>query len=367
MNKAVLAKLGYSRLICVMMILCSSVVPAFAQKQDNTLIAMNECWRYPTSDIVAVGPAVDKSNLYIVEDGGRVTALAISGGIRLWSTELGGEVISNLVVAESSVYAIVLAASGQTRLRSLSEKTGIPSLDVPFLKGDKARLELAGGKVLGISTSGSVAAFDRASETQTWNKVYPNIVPGTAKVWDDKIAIATSDRRVILISAVTGDETAVVESDRPVSAISYMGGDLVWGDERGNVVRYDLDKRSTYWKFKNGAKISSLWTTDEAVLAASFDNFVYFIHPYFGSVKWKKRLAGRASDLIIGDPTFAVVLTVGEPNASLLNLENGKSAGQVALGTDESFLVSPIYNGGKYFFFSNKQVFAESTTPCSSK
>jgi len=296
-----------------------------------------------------------------------VTALAISGGIRLWSTELGGDVISNVVVADSNVYVVVLSISGKARLRSLSGKTGIPNLDVPFLTGSKARLEIADGKVVGISTTGSVAAFDRAAESLTWSKVYPNLVPGTTKVWDDKIAIATSDRKVILISAITGEETAVIESERPVSAIDYMDGDLVWGDERGNVVRYDLDKHSTYWKFKNGAKISSLWTTDGAVLAASFDNFVYFIHPYYGSVKWKKRLAGRASDLIVGDPSFAVVLTVGEPAAALLNLENGKPAGQVTLGTDESFLVSPVYNEGKYFFFTNKQVFAESATPCSPK
>jgi outer membrane protein assembly factor BamB len=169
------------------------------------------------------------------------------------------------------------------------------------------------------------------------------------------------------VSALTGEEIASVDTDRLVSAIGFIDHDLVWGDELGNVVRYDLEKRSIYWKFRNGAKISSLTTANEAVLAASYDNFVYLIHPYFGSVKWKKRLAGRASDVVIGDPLFAVALAVGEPTAILLNLENGKPVGQVNVGMDESFLTQPIYADGKYIFFTNRQVFVQSTAPCSTK
>jgi len=358
---------------CVIMALaCVCVLASFtaAQKVDNTLVTMNVCWKYPVEDIVSVGAVADRSNVYIVEEGGRITAMTLSTGTRLWSTELGGNVISNLVVAESNIYAVIRFGSQgsvneKTRLRSLSTRTGITNLDMPFLTGVKVRLELSDGKIVGISTDGSVMAYDRSSGSLTWNRNYPNIIPGTAVVWKDKIAIATTDRKVILVSALDGDEIATIESGQPVSAIAFIDDDLVWGDERGNVVRYDLEKRSVYWKFRNGAKISGLSTSKQGILAASLDNFIYLVHPYYGSVRWKKRMPGRVSDVMVGNTSSVIVLTVGDPSAVLLNLENGKVAGQVSVGSDESFLGGPLIDDGKYIFLTNRHILLESDSPCS--
>ena len=83
-----------------------------AQKKDVSVITLNECWKYASPDIMNLRPAADRSNLYIAEGGGRVTAISLVSGTRLWSTELGGDIRSNLAVLGSSVY--VAASDGQT-------------------------------------------------------------------------------------------------------------------------------------------------------------------------------------------------------------------------------------------------------------
>jgi outer membrane protein assembly factor BamB len=140
--------------------------------------------------------------------------------------------------------------------------------------------------------------------------------------------------------------------------------DLVWGDDRGNLVRYNLDKNSVYWKFKNGARISSIVAISDGVIAASNDNFAYLISSYYGSVRWKKRLSGRVSYLTVGDGSIAVAETVGEPNATVLNLENGKSVGQASIADDEAYLQAPVYAAGKFIFFTNRQIAARSAAGC---
>jgi hypothetical protein len=70
----------------------------------------------------------------------------------------------------------------------------------------------------------------------------------------------------------------------------------------------------------------------------------------------------------VSDGDIAIVQTVGESNAAILNLENGKPAGELAIGDDDSFTQPAISaDGGKFLFFTTGQVLAESTAPCISK
>src|SRR5262249_20130629 len=151
--------------------------------------------------IMAAEPAHDGSNLYVAEDGGRITAISLVSGGRIWSTELGGEIRSNIVALGSNVYVIAGpavdgVAKGSGRLRSLSAATGITNLDIEVPYSEQVRLEAVEKKLISISSGGSVAAYDPGSSAAAWQRAFLAIDTEHIATWNDKVALVTSDHKI---------------------------------------------------------------------------------------------------------------------------------------------------------------------------
>jgi outer membrane protein assembly factor BamB len=349
-----------------MIFACVPFVSAIRSKsKDVSVVALNECWRYRSSDFMALRPAVDKSNLYIPENGGRITAVSLSTGTRLWSTELGGEIRSNVVVQGSNVYAVTVDPAKHTRLRSLSIASGIPNLEVEIPSGENVRLGIADNKLAVTLDTGYLAVYEFGATKPDWQSSLQAIDLATVLFAPGKILAATADKRIHTLNLTDGKETSVLRLNDGVAALGLFEGNILSGDSRGNLMRYNED-RTVSWRFRNGARISSIVPTTKGILAASADNFVYMVGGYFGDIRWKKRMAGRVSS-VATDGEIGIVLTVGEPAAVLLNLENGRSVGQLAISDDDSFTQPVIAADGRLFFFTSRQILSESVGPCSLK
>jgi hypothetical protein len=146
--------------------------------------------------------------------------------------------------------------------------------------------------------------------------------------------------------------------------MAVVNGDLITGDERGNITRFKGLGPAVSWRFRNGARISTLLATEKGILAASLDNFVYLISSYNGDTRWKKRMPGRVSN-IVERTEIVFVETVGEPTAFLLNLNDGKSAGQAASPDGGEFTQPPVTAQDKMVFFTSSTIWASSFGPCS--
>jgi outer membrane protein assembly factor BamB len=337
-----------------------------AQDSDISVVTLSECWRYRSSELLSLRPAIDTSNLYVAENGGRISAISLSSGTRIWSTELGGDIRSNIAVEGSNVYAVASDSSRHMRLRGLSVTSGIPNLDVEVPYGESARLIATHGKVIIGSASGFVASFPVGAAKPEWQTMIPGIDLSTLAVISEKGLAVSADKTVHAISTVDGKETFTITADGPVSTLSLFDGDVLVGDSRGRLTRYDDDGRTVAWRLRNGARISGVVPTEHGLLVSSLDNFVYMVSSYYGSIKWKKRMSGRVSSLAAnGD--LAAVITVGEPNAVLVNLENGKSAGEYVVGEDDAFTQPAIAANGQFIFFTSTKVVAESPGTCSAK
>jgi len=341
------------------------VFDVWSQSKDSSIVTLNECWRYRSSNFTALKPAVDKSNLYIAENGGRVTAVSLSSGTRLWSTEFGGEIRSNVIVQASNVYAVTTDTSKHARLRSLSATTGIPNFEVEIPISENVRLGNADNKLVVALDNGYLAVYEFGSTKPDWQSTVPGIDLATMVFAPGKIVAATDDKRIHSVNLIDGKETSILPVADQIAALGLFEGNILSGDSRGNLMRYN-DDHSVSWRFRKGARISSIVPTPHGVLAASADNFVYMVGDYFGDIRWKKRMAGRVLS-IATDGDIAIALTVGEPTAILLNLENGRSVGQLAISDDDSFTQPVIAADGRLFFFTTTQILSESINPCSLK
>lgn len=361
--------IGQIAILLLILSMGNSAGDAVAQKPGASPLTIRKCWQYDLNGTRPLSAVAKSDNLYIAEDGGRLTAISLVGGRRLWSTELGGDVQSNLALSGSNIYVVSTSAAekARVRLRSLSIATGLTNREIELPAGQNVWLGSDAGKVIAAMGNGQLIAFDTNSGNQLWEKQFPPIESGTLALKNDELAFATSDRKVHVLSAAAGSEKATVKSDFPVSALAIYNDDILWGDERGSIVRYDLKKGRALWRLKNGARISGLQITGSGVIATSFDNFVYLIQPSTGNVRWKRRLAGRVADAPLVNGGIAIILTVGGQEAVYMRLEDGKPVGQMSVGDDEAFMGPPILAAGAFAFLMNNRVTLQTSGSCPAK
>jgi outer membrane protein assembly factor BamB len=341
----------------LMMVLVSSIL---AQKDDDSIVSLQRCWQYPSA-IADDQPAADKDNVYVAEPGGRVSAISLIAGARVWSTELGGEVSSDITTDGANVYVVTSDANGGSHLRSLSVASGIPDWKLEFPSGRHLQIALVGELLIVAADSGEISAYRPVATKPVWSLTLPEKITGIFPA-SRSILIATGGRKLHSIDVASGKATAVYQADADIVTAIADGDEILTGDGRGNVIKFVGGSPS--WRFRNGARITVLLETPRGVIAASADNFVYLVSAYNGDVRWKKRMPARvASVTVAGD--LAVVTSVGESNAVLIDLESGKPAGRVSLSDEELFVRSPVYVENKFVFFTTAGVFAASRASCS--
>ena len=242
-------------------------------------------------------------------------------------------------------------------LRGLSIASGIPTSDIEIPFSTSVCVDAVGAKLFVALDSGYVASFVIGGQKPEWQITIPGLDISNIVFLSDKIVTAAADKTIRVISLNDGKVLLSSTVENTVSALSIFEGNVVVGDSRGNLTRYYDDYHTIYWRFRNGARISSVVSTDRGVLAASLDNFVYMTAGYFGDVRWKRRMAGRVSSIVM----------TGEPNAVILSLDNGKPVGQLSISDDDSFIQPTVVAESKLLFFTTGKVLAESVQPCSLK
>jgi len=111
MPKSHVEKLSYAirsaRSGIVQALLFSSVLipplPLNAQNPPSP-ITVKRCWSYAVSTLADQRISSDGSRVFLPEDAARVEAISITDGSRLWYSDLGGEIVSNIVENGVSVF-----------------------------------------------------------------------------------------------------------------------------------------------------------------------------------------------------------------------------------------------------------------------
>lgn len=297
------------------------------------------CWEYKAAANLSIQSESDASNVYFVDTEQRLFAVDLQSGTTVWSTELGGAGISNLLVTNDSlilVTASVENASGtETVLRSVSKQTGITNWFVKTSGAPNAKIGAINGTLILVTQAGDISAFATNTGDQKWSKSVGATIT-TAPFFSGASAfVGTSRSEVISIAASSGDLTVVAKAAGvPAVVFSDSSGRVLVGDERGNLVLTSADGKRI-WRFRKGARISAISTYDSEFLAASNDNFVYKL-TRGGNVEWKRRLSSRIDARPLVLDNVAVFATVGDGNVYVIDLTNGKVLNRFENGEDNA-------------------------------
>ena len=329
-------------------------------------VEFTKCWQFaePESEIVAL--SADSRAVFTSTSDARITSVARTTGEKLWSTEVGGSIASNLLNFGDRLYLVAHRGNSrgdQASLKSLTKETGILVKDLPIHRGERYYVESDASGIIVVSSSGDVYSVSASGDQILWHRKPTGSVVGKPYINGGAIVLSSAERNLIRLSAKTGEIDFIKQlAYAPSVVFSSRSGDLFYGDARGN-----LSSVTERWTLKLGAQVSELFEVDETLIVSSHDNFLYRISPRNGDVRWRRRLAGRIAGTSLATDKSLLVFILGDSTAILLEPKRGRTVGQIALGTPiEAAVIPRTFDGGSIVSL-NGDVLAFATGSCDAK
>ncbi len=297
-------------------------------------------------DVLPLGPIrSDGKNIYFVADGGVVTAIGGESGTPEWRAELGGKVISNLLIRNGEILVVTAPSGGPetATLRSISNATGTVNWTAAihyskmYFLGDLAR------GIGAVGSDGSAHLLRWNDGSIIWSRPVTGTISSAPQFGTEHILLPLRSGNALAISADDGSVVKGYTSAFPAeSLVEIPDRAVVEGDDRGNLIAFAAKSGNRLWKFKAGARLSFIAAAGSRIVAISADNFVYMLSLERGNVIWKRRLSGR----VVGDPALSVKYLIaaatGESSAFVIDLKNGRFVNQITLPEGSSFVASPV-------------------------
>lgn len=314
------------------------------------------CWKYNSKSDAIKSIASDNANgLFVLFQNGRLDLLEAGTGLRLWTSDLGGEAISDLAVGEKTVH-IVVKSEKSFILKSIGKDTGITVWQQTVELLSQADLEiylhLFDKNVILVSRSGDFRFFSAADGSGIWNKRTVGKLSALPFFDRDGFLAATeADQKISFFSAAGGNVVRQFNVSNRVSVVvRAFGGKIFFGDIEGNVGVMNPVGNSAVWRVRaGGAQISNITAASNGLLVSSFDNFVYYLAPDSGRRKWKRRLPGK----ILYEPSvfegYAVLNTIFNSSAVVIELKTGKIINRINLEKESYFNGGFISDGTRLY------------------
>ncbi len=346
--------------------------PIYGQADPSGEIDLIKCWTYPMN---AAGTkiATDGIRIYVGTANGNVAALSLDG-TRIWSSDFGGEISSDLLALDDGLYLATSSVSSDPLrpaggvLRSVSKETGITNWTVKLPEAREHFLQGYRGTIVVMSQTGIIQALNAQDGSGIWNREATTRLSSRPLFSDGSLIVPTDDKELLVLSILTGNiESRIGLPFRSTALSRTADGDLIAGDERGNITSLASGSGRTNWKFKSGGEISSISAIGTNLFTRSHDNFVYFLASKNGGVTWKKRLPGRVSHSSEVMDGFALISAVEQNGAVLTDLANGKVSGQIVFGDGETLAYEPVATAGLIVLLTNKATYSYSVNGCTAK
>ncbi|MEQ1922384.1 MAG: PQQ-binding-like beta-propeller repeat protein [Pyrinomonadaceae bacterium] len=352
--------------ILAVMTLC---LTAFGQSKLTGEVDVAKCWAFPLSDKTASSLGADASRVYVGSSGAKVEALSLDGK-KMWATEFGGDINSNLLPTETGLFFVTAtvsddAAKAGSVLRVVSKETGITNWTAKLPVADRHFLDVYQNTVIVVSSSGAVQSLDIKDGTARWKREIAEGFAGEPRFGGDAVVVGSTAKQAFTIMLATGEILSMRKLDAGVSSVGRVSAsDMTVGDGLGNVSLFLAGSEKPIWKFRSGGAISKILAVNGNLFVTSHDNFAYSLNSSNGSLAWKRRLSGRAAHIAVIDDKYMIASAVDDHSVVLIELVKGKVVGQIALGADETLTADPVMMGGLILTVTDTAAYAHSLSSC---
>jgi outer membrane protein assembly factor BamB len=300
-------------------------------------------WEYKNDDakFFAV-PVVEDGILYIGDYKGRMHALDVDTGQKLWvytpekdtligplSLDAGDRVISGVAVDSDLVYfglgsRNVMAVSRETGEEVWTFKTNHGVWATPLYV---AASESSIATLYVVSLDHFLYAVNAQTGKELWRKDLGGAIPGTPAYDEDRnrLYVGTFVSEVVAVDLTNGEIIDRFEADNWVwGGPALEENVLYFGDLKGNLYALDVTDDGFVQKWKKpvaeGAIRSTPLVTENLVIVGSKDKYVYALNKADGASLWAKKTKNK----VLTELVFVPAGLTGEDIPAL-----------VVAGTDE--------------------------------
>jgi outer membrane protein assembly factor BamB len=347
---------NYARFIVCLILGCLTIPLSSAgksgkrTKDDGPVLSqpLSVAWRYQTDQTTDFTPATDAQTVFMPLSSGVLMALNASDGKLNWKAEAGGVFSTAPMVDDKSVF-VAQRYGEPTRelrggtLRALSKTTGVTLWMRIMPVAITGGLAVDSAALFGASADGNVYAFDKRTGDLLWSTQYQEEFTAQPTVSGDRVYFGSKAGTLRALNVRTGE---VVWQYKAAAAIqgtpAIFDGIVYFGSNDSNVYAYSEEHKKLVWHRRTGASVQAVALVPNGVLAASLDNFAYFLSLNKGSLIWRRQLPGRISARPVTSSDGALFTPFSTDQAIVLNLRDGKTANTLPLGEENSSSAAPV-------------------------
>jgi outer membrane protein assembly factor BamB len=310
-------------------------------------------WLYESEFTINLTPATDGERIYLPLASGLLVSMRATDGQLFWRTELGGELSASPIADERSVY-IASETVGEQKaeprasgaLRALGREGGITlwmrTLPMP-IRGSLAANEV---NLFGGSADGRIYAVRKKTGDVSWITQHSAPFDSHPTIFGSSLYIGSTDGSLFSLNQSTGKVNWRYRTHGAISGRAVVDKGIVYfGSADGYVYALRDTDGHLRWRRRMGAGVQTVTSSQNGILVASLDNFVYLLSFNEGDRLWKRLLAGRiaAEPLITPDGVFFTPLS--SSTGVVLDLRDGKQLNSLPIGEDNSLASAPIIAG----------------------
>jgi outer membrane protein assembly factor BamB len=336
MNYCIIRKTSLLTAILILVVVFQALSLDLSRSEKSEITPLKKCWEYRTEGSNDKTLASDNIIITIATKSGNIQAINAETSANIWTTDLGGGIVSNIVFADTGVFIVSNAITSKDSapdasiLRSLSKKTGITNWTTRLPFSSEIILGIAQGKIITAGREGSITAVDSRNGSINWKALLSGQLTAGPHISGGSITYGTNLKEIVSLEMETGVELFRLSTKFiPTAFAGKFKNNLAAGDERGNLILLNILTGRNAWKFKSGAGISAIFVSGNGLVVSSLDNFIYMISLNNGDVLWKRRLPGRILQGVLVTDNFIFASIYGENSWFLIDAKNGKVIDQM--------------------------------------
>ena len=309
-------------------------------------------WRYESNVTLNLTPAFDSERIYLPLAGGMIVALKAKDGQLYWRSEMGGELSASPVADNSMIYVAseAITSTDEPRviggaLRALGRDGGVTQWMTPLVRPLRGSLALNGGKLFAGGIDGRAYAFDKRTGGVLWSIPFGATLNGHPVSSGGRVYFGSEDGTLLALEESTGKLLWRYRTKGAIRGpVAVQNNSVFFGSGDGYVYAVSADKGRLTWRKRTGAGVEAVTLTSQGVLAASLDNFAYFLNTK-GAMLWKRQLPGRIPSKPLTVQEDALFTPLSSSTAVVLALRDGKQVNALPTGEELTSSAAPIIVG----------------------
>jgi eukaryotic-like serine/threonine-protein kinase len=307
-------------------------------------------WRYESNVTLNLTPAFDNERIYLPLAGGTIVALKARDGQLIWRSEMGGELSASPVADDSMIY-VASEAVGPTQgsvggaLRALGREGGVTQWMTPLVQPLRGSLALSGIRLFAGGIDGRAYAFDKRTGGVLWSIPFGAALNGHPVSAGGRVYFGSEDGTLLALEESTGKLLWRYRTQGAIRGpVAVSNETIFFGSGDGYVYAVSADRGRLIWRKRTGAGVDAVTLTSHGLLAASLDNFAYFLNNS-GKMLWKRQLPGRIPSKPLTVQEAALFTPLSSSAAVVLALRDGKQVNALPTGEELTSSAAPIIVG----------------------